>query len=337
MDWIDLRSDTVTQPTRAMREAMLDAEVGDDVYGEDPTVNALQQRLASELGFEAGLFVPSGTQSNLLALMSHCERGDEYIVGADAHTYKFEGGGAAVLGSIQPQPIAHEVDGTLPLDKVVAAIKPVDPHFARTRLLALENTWHGRVLPLDYLRAAHDVARERGLALHLDGARVYNAAVASGVPVRDIAQHFDSVSICLSKGLGAPVGSVLVGSAALIEKARRWRKVAGGGWRQAGLLAAACLHALDHHVARLADDHARAARLAHGLREIPGITLLGQHTNMVFIDVPAERLRALDAHLRAASIRISIGYLPTLRLVTHLDIDDAGVERTIDAFKAFFA
>jgi threonine aldolase len=337
MDWIDLRSDTVTKPTRAMREAMLDAEVGDDVYGEDPTVNALQQRLASDLGFEAGLFVPSGTQSNLLALMSHCERGDEYIVGADAHTYKFEGGGAAVLGSIQPQPIAHEVDGTLPLDKVVAAIKPVDPHFARTRLLALENTWHGRVLPLDYLRAAHDVARERGLALHLDGARVYNAAVASGVPVRDIAQHFDSVSICLSKGLGAPVGSVLVGSAALIDKARRWRKVAGGGWRQAGLLAAACLHALDHHVARLADDHARAARLAHGLREIPGITLLGQHTNMVFIDVPAERLRALDAHLRAASIRISIGYLPTLRLVTHLDIDDAGVERTIDAFRTFFA
>ena len=337
MDWIDLRSDTVTKPTRAMREAMLDAEVGDDVYGEDPTVNALQQRMAGELGFEAGLFVPSGTQSNLLALMSHCERGDEYIVGADAHTYKFEGGGAAVLGSIQPQPIAHEVDGTLPLDKVVAAIKPVDPHFARTRLLALENTWHGRVLPLDYLRAAHDVVRERGLALHLDGARVYNAAVASGVPVRDIAQHFDSVSICLSKGLGAPVGSVLVGSAALIEKVRRWRKVAGGGWRQAGLLAAACLHALDHHVARLADDHARAARLAHGLREIPGITLLGQHTNMVFIDVPAERLRALDAHLRAASIRISIGYLPTLRLVTHLDIDDAGVERTIGAFKTFFA
>jgi len=337
MEWIDLRSDTVTKPTRAMREAMLDAEVGDDVYGEDPTVNALQQRVASELGFEAGLFVPSGTQSNLLALMSHCERGDEYLVGADAHTYKFEGGGAAVLGSIQPQPIAHDVDGTLPLDKVVAAIKPVDPHFARTRLLALENTWHGRVLPLDYLRAAHDVARERGLALHLDGARVYNAAVACGVPVREIAQHFDSVSICLSKGLGAPVGSVLVGSAALIEKARRWRKVAGGGWRQAGLLAAACLHALDHHVARLADDHARAARLAHGLREIPGITLLGQHTNMVFIDVPAERLRALDAQLRAASIRISIGYLPTLRLVTHLDIDDAGVERTIDAFKTFFA
>jgi threonine aldolase len=337
MDWVDLRSDTVTRPTRAMRAAMLDADVGDDVYGEDPTVNALQQRLAGELGFEAGLFVPSGTQSNLLALMSHCERGDEYLVGADAHTYKFEGGGAAVLGSIQPQPIAHDVDGTLPLDKVAAAIKPVDPHFARTRLLALENTWHGRVLPLNYLRAARSFTHEHGLSLHLDGARLFNAAVASGVSAREIAANFDSVSVCLSKGLGAPVGSVLVGSASLIDKARRWRKVTGGGWRQAGMLAAACAYALDHHVARLADDHARAVRLANGLRDLPGVKLLGQHTNMVFVDVPADRLRELDAHLRAASIRISIGYLPTLRLVTHLDVDDAGVERVIDAFKAFFA
>ena len=336
MDWVDLRSDTVTRPTPAMRAAMLDADVGDDVYGEDPTVNALQQRLADDLGFEAGLFVPSGTQSNLLALMSHCERGDEYLVGADAHTYKFEGGGAAVLGSIQPQPIAHDADGSLPLDKVAAAIKPIDPHFARTRLLALENTWHGRALPASYLRAAHDFVRERGLALHLDGARLYNAAIAGGVSAREIAQHFDSVSICLSKGLGAPVGSVLVGSAALIDKARRWRKVTGGGWRQAGMLAAACTYALDHHVARLADDHVRAARLAEGLRNIPGVNLLGLHTNMVFVDVPAERLRELDTHLRAASVRISIGYLPTLRLVTHLDIDDAGVTRVIDAFKTFF-
>jgi threonine aldolase len=337
MSWVDLRSDTVTRPTKAMRAAMVDAEVGDDVYGEDPTVNALQQRLASDLGFEAGLFVPSGTQSNLLALMSHCERGDEYIVGNDAHTYKFEGGGAAVLGSIQPQPIVQDADGTLPLDKVAAAIKPIDPHFARTRLLALENTWHGRVLYADYVRAARDFARERGLALHLDGARLYNAAVASGVHARDIAQHFDSVSVCLSKGLGAPVGSVLVGSAALIDKARRWRKVTGGGWRQAGMLAAACVYALDHHVTRLADDHARAARLADGLKNIPSVNLLGLHTNMVFVDVPADRLRELDNHLRAASVRISIGYLPTLRLVTHLDIDDDGVTRVIDAFKTFFA
>ncbi|MHA6204534.1 low-specificity L-threonine aldolase [Dyella soli] len=337
MDLIDLRSDTVTRPTAAMRAAMLDAAVGDDVYGEDPTVNALQRRVAAELGFEAALFVPTGTQSNLLALMSHCERGDEYLVGADAHTYKFEGGGAAVLGSIQPQPVAHDGDGTLPLDKVAAAIKPVDPHFARTRLLTLENTWHGRVLPMDYLRAAHDFARERGLGLHLDGARLFNAAVASNVPAREIAQLFDSVSVCLSKGLGAPVGSVLAGSAALIDKARRWRKVAGGGWRQAGMLAAAAQYALDHHVARLADDHARAVSLAAGLGVIPGVKLLGQFTNMVFVDVPADRLRELDVHLREAGVRISIGYLPTLRLVTHLDVDDEGIARTVQAFRSFFA
>jgi threonine aldolase len=337
MKVIDLRSDTLTRPGEAMRDAMYAAPVGDDVYGEDPTVNALQQRLADDLGFEAGLFVPSGTQSNLLALLAHCERGDEYLVGMDAHTYKFEGGGAAVLGSIQPQPIVQAEDGSLPLERVAAAIKPVDPHFARTRLLALENTWHGRTLPLDYLRAAGDFARAHGLGYHLDGARLFNAAVACDVPAREIARHFDTVSVCLSKGLGAPVGSVLLGPHALIDKARRWRKVCGGGWRQAGMLAAACLHALDHHVARLADDHARAARLAASLGAIRGITLLGQHTNMVFIDVPAERLRALDAHLRDAGIRISIGYLPTLRLVTHLDVDDDDIGRTVEAFAGFFA
>jgi threonine aldolase len=336
MPWIDLRSDTVTRPTSAMRAAMLQAEVGDDVYGEDPTVNALQARLAQELGFEAGLFVPSGTQSNLLALMSHCERGDEYLVGAEAHTYKYEGGGAAVLGSIQPQPIPHAPDGSLPLDAVARAIKPVDPHFARSRLLCLENTWHGRALPLDYLAAARTFCDERGLALHLDGARLYNAAIASGVPPREIARHFDSVSVCFSKGLGAPVGSVLVGNAALIEKARRWRKVAGGGWRQAGLLAAACLYALDHHVARLAEDHARAARLAAGLRELRGINVVGQHTNMVFIDVPVERLAAFKAHIESAGIRMSIGYLPSIRLVTHLDIGNDAIARTLDCCAAFF-
>jgi threonine aldolase len=333
---IDLRSDTVTQPTAAMREAMARAAVGDDVYGEDPTVNALQDRLAAELGFERALFVPTGTQSNLLALMAHCERGDEYLVGMEAHTYKFEGGGAAVLGSIQPQPIPHAPDGTLPLDAVARAFKPLDPHFARSRLLCLENTWHGRVLPRDYLAQARALCNERGLALHLDGARLYNAAVADGVPAREIARHFDSVSVCLSKGLGAPVGSVLVGGAALIEKARRWRKVAGGGWRQAGLLAAACLHALDHHVARLADDHARAARLADGLRGLPGLTVVAQHTNMVFIDVPVERLAAFKAHLERAGVRMSIGYLPSIRLVTHLDIDEDAIERTLQVLRDFF-
>jgi len=335
MDWIDLRSDTVTQPTPAMREAMLRAGVGDDVYGEDPTVNALQDRLANDLGFEAALFLPSGTQSNLVALLAHCARGDEYIVGMDAHTYKFEGGGAAVLGSIQPQPIVQAEDGTLPLDAVERAIKPLDPHFARTKLLCLENTWHGRVLPLDYLAAARALCDRRGLALHLDGARLYNAAVAGKVAPREIARHFDSMSVCLSKGLGAPVGSVLVGTRALIGEARRWRKVCGGGMRQAGLLAAAALHALDHHVARLADDHARAARLAEGLRDAPVVRVAAQHTNMVFVEVPVERLDALRAHLDAARIRASIGYTPAIRLVTHLDVDDIAIERTIDALRSF--
>lgn len=336
MDLIDLRSDTVTRPTAAMRAAMLAADVGDDVYGEDPTVNALQARLAAELGFEAGLFVPSGTQANLLALMSHCERGDEYLVGTEAHAYKYEGGGAAVLGSIQPQPIPHAPDGTLPLDAVQRAIKPIDPHFTRTKLLCLENTWHGRPLPLAYLAEARTFCDTHSLALHLDGARLHNAAVACGVAARDIARHFDSVSVCLSKSLGAPVGSVLVGTCDLIERARRWRKVTGGGWRQAGLLAAACMHALDHHVARLADDHARAARLADGLRTLSGVTVTGQHTNMVFLDVPVERIAAFKAHVAAAGLRISIGYLPSIRLVTHLDIDDAMIERTLAVMAAFF-
>jgi len=335
MQAIDLRSDTVTQPTAAMRAAMAAAVVGDDVYGEDPTVAQLQRRLADDLGFEAGLFVPSGTQSNLIAMLCHCRRGDEYLVGMEAHTYKYEGGGAAVLGSIQPQPIVNAADGTLPLEALARAIKPDDPHFARTRMLALENTWHGRVLPQDYVTAAAAWARTHGLAVHLDGARLFNAAVASGVPVRDLAAPFDSVSVCLSKGLGAPIGSVLLGDAALITEGKRWRKMLGGGMRQAGVIAAAALHALDHHVARLADDHARAERLGEGLRGIAGISVVGRYTNMVFIDVAADRLRALEAHLREAGVKASIGYLPTVRLVTHLDIDDAAIEHAIAVFRAF--
>ena len=331
---IDLRSDTVTQPTIAMREAMLRADVGDDVYGEDPTVNALQERLASDLGFEAGLFAPSGTQANLVGLLSHCQRGDEYIVGMDAHTYKFEGGGAAVFGSIQPQPLPQGDDGTMSFDAIEAAIKPRDPHFARTKLLCLENTWHGRVLPQSYLAEARTLCDRRGLSLHLDGARLFNAAVADGVPAREITRHFDSVSVCLSKGLGAPVGSVLLGSRTLIEDAKRWRKVAGGGMRQAGLLVAACLHALDHHVERLADDHRRAARLAEGLRAL-GVAVAAQHTNMVFIDIPQTRLDAFRQHIDAAGVRMSIGYTPRIRMVTHLDIDDAAIERTIEVFAKF--
>jgi len=226
-------------------------------------------------------------------------------------------------------------DGYLPLDAIERAIKPIDPHFARSRLLCLENTWRGRALPLDYLRDARALCNRHGLAFHLDGARLYNAAVACGVPARAIAAHFDSVSVCFSKGLGAPVGSVLVGTSAVIDIARRWRKVTGGGWRQAGILAAACLHALDHHVERLADDHARAARLGDALRNHPVIRLAGQHTNMVFIEVPADRLGAFRTHVDAAGLRLSIGYLPSIRMVTHLGIDDAGLDRAIAALKAF--
>ncbi len=337
MDWIDLRSDTVTRPTPAMREAMARAEVGDDVYGEDPTVNSLQRRLAQKLGFEDALFVPTGTQSNLCALMSHCQRGDEYLVGMQAHCYRFEGGGAAVLGSIQPQPIANAPDGTLPLELVEAAIKPRDVHFARTRLLCLENTWHGQALPMDYLRDARALCERRGLALHLDGARLFNAAVAVGLPARDITQFADSVSVCFSKGLGAPAGSVLCGSRALIEDARRWRKVCGGGMRQSGILAAACLHALDHHIERLAQDHTRAARLAAGLRGLEAVTLVGQYTNMVFVSVNPADLDGLRIHMDAAGVKLSIGYLPTIRMAVHMDVDDAGIDRAIAALRSFAA
>ena len=336
MEWVDLRTDTVTRPSEAMREAALAAPVGDDVMGEDPTVNALQERLSAALGFEAGLFVASGTQSNLLALMAHCERGDEYLVGNEAHTYKFEGGGAAVLGSIQPQPIPQASDGSLPLDLVAKAIKPLgDPHYARTRLLALENTWWGRVLSLDYIAQAGELARAHGLGFHLDGARLFNAAIASHCSAHEIAGHFDSVSVCFSKGLGAPIGSMLLGSHELIAKARRWRKVVGGGWRQAGLVAAMAGYALDHNVGRLAEDHRRAAALAEGLRAIPQLKVDGPHTSMVFVTVPAEAVEALDVFLQSRHIRLALRSA-TSRLVLHLDIDDAGVARTLAAFREFF-
>lgn len=333
--WVDLRSDTVTRPSPGMRAAMQAAELGDDVFGDDPAVNAFEAHVAQALGFEAAMLVPTGTQSNLCALMSHCQRGDEVIVGDQAHCYRWEAGGAAVLGSIQPQPLPQDIAGRMDLDAIRAAIKPDDPHFARSRLLALENTWHGRVLDFDYVDAALALAHERGLATHLDGARLFNAAVASHVPARDIAQRFDSVSVCFSKGLGAPVGSALLGDDMLIARARRWRKMLGGAMRQAGLLAAACHYALDHHVARLAEDHARAARLADGLRELPGIESVEQHTNMVFLPWPRERQHALAEHLAARRIRILAGYGSSLRLVTHLDVGDECVERSLEAFRSF--
>jgi threonine aldolase len=332
---IDLRSDTVTRPSPAMLAAMTAAEVGDDVWGDDPTVIHLQATLAERTGKEAGLFFPSGTQSNLAALMAHCARGDEYIVGQQAHTYKYEGGGAAVLGSIQPQPIENAADGSLPLDKIAAAIKPIDNHFARTRLLALENTIGGKVLPASYVAEATQLARDRGLATHLDGARVFNAAVASEKPVDVICAPFDSVSVCFSKGLGAPVGSVLVGSKALIEVAGRWRKVLGGGMRQSGVLAAACLHALEHHVDALARDHDNAARLAAGLRGIDQIEVQSQATNMVFAKIGEAHCAPLEAFLKERGILMQMLYAS--RFVTHRDVSREDIDRVVSALKQYFA
>ena len=331
MSVIDLRSDTVTQPTPAMLDAMTAADTGDDVYGEDPTVNRLEAELAQRLGFTAALFVPTGTMSNLLGLMAHCERGDEYVVGQQAHTYKYEGGGAAVLGSIQPQPLEVQADGSLDLDQVAAAIKPDDFHFARTRLLALENTMQGRVLPLEYLARARRFTQEKGLQLHLDGARLYNAAVKLGVDAREITQHFDSVSVCLSKGLGAPVGSVLCGSAELIGKARRLRKMVGGGMRQSGLLAAAGLYALDHNVERLADDHANAQLLADGLREA-GFIVEPVQTNMVYVQM-GDKAEAIKAFAAERGIKLSAA--ARLRMVTHMDVNRSQIEQVIATFVEF--
>ncbi len=335
---VDLRSDTVTRPTPAMRSAMAAAAVGDDVFGDDPTVNTLQARIAALLGFEAALFMPSGTASNLCALLAHCGRGDEYIVGQLAHTYRYEGGGGAVLGGLQPQPITQQPDGTLDLAEVEAAIKPDDVHFARSRLLALENTWNGQALPLGYLDDAIALARRCGLATHLDGARLFNAALASGVPAARLAQGFDSVSVCFSKGLGAPAGSALCGSRAFIARAHRIRKMTGGGMRQVGLLAACALHALDHHVERLADDHALARRLAAGLAALPGLVVTPPQTNIVFArlaDGDAARGAALLAHLQSRGV-LATGLIG-LRFVTHLDVDEAGIARAVAAVGEFFA
>jgi threonine aldolase len=333
---IDLRSDTVTRPTPAMRVAMAAAEVGDDVYGEDPTVNRLQAMAAEMLQKEAALFVSSGTQGNLLGLLSHCERGDEYIVGQQAHTYRYEAGGAAVLGSIQPQPLDFLPDGSLDLDQVQSLIKPDDFHFAKTRLLCLENTQAGKVLPMDYLAQAFTLAGSHRLGLHMDGARIFNAAVKLRVPVHEIANHADTVSVCLSKGLGAPVGSILCGPAHLIQKALRWRKMLGGGMRQAGILAAAGIVGLTSHVERLAEDHDHAELLARKLSEITEIRidLDAVQTNMVFMETPAQSSTMLSSFLKERGILVS--GRGSFRLVTHLDITASDIQRVIDAVKTFF-
>jgi threonine aldolase len=361
---IDLRSDTVTQPTPAMRAAMMAAPLGDDVFGDDPSVNALQDKIAAMLGFEAALFMPTGTQSNLCALLAHCGRGDEYIVGQLAHTYRYEGGGAAVLGSIQPQPLSQDATGQMALVDIAGAIKPDDCHFARTRLLCLENTWNGHRMPMQYLAQATELAREKGLACHLDGARLFNAAAEQAVldsqvsaqngaegPVeyaqtainleavvgaaQGITRHFDSVSVCFSKGLGAPIGSALCGSRDLIARAHRIRKMAGGGMRQAGLLAAAASYALDHHLDRLADDHALARRLAQGLAGIGGLRVKSAQTNIVFLDVDQGLGPQLLDYLKTHDV-LATGLIG-LRFVTHLGVDAAGIERTLDCIRRFFS
>ena len=342
---VDLRSDTVTRPTPGMRAAMDSAPLGDDVFGDDPSVNALQDKIAGMLGFEAALFVPTGTQSNLCAILSHCQRGDEYIVGQMQHCYRWEAGGGAVFGSVQPQPLEHQADGSLALADIAAAIKPDDPHFARTRMLALENTLGGKLLPFAFIEQATELAQRSGLARHLDGARLFNAAVAQAAQTggdaraeaRRIAQRFDSVSVCFSKGLGAPVGSALCGSRELIARARRVRKMAGGAMRQAGILAAAASYALDHHVDRLAQDHALALRLAQGLGDIENLRVEAPQTNMVFMDLvgPArEESKALLKHLASHGI-LATG-LYRLRFATHLDLDANGVDRAVAAIRQYF-
>ncbi|WP_207216151.1 low-specificity L-threonine aldolase [Aliivibrio finisterrensis] len=332
---MDFRSDTVTRPTQAMREAMANAPVGDDVYGDDPTINELETWAAERHGFEAALFTSSGTQANLLGLMAHCERGDEYLCGQQAHNYKYEAGGAAVLGSIQPQPIENNPDGSLCFQKLEAAIKPDDFHFARTKLLSLENTINGKVLPLSYLAQAREFVNKHNLQLHLDGARVYNAAVALDVDIKEIAQHFDSMTICLSKGLAAPVGSLLLGPKEYIQKARRIRKMLGGGMRQAGILGAAAKLALTEQVPQLAIDHSNAKYLAEQLNTVTGFSVNIEHiqTNIVFARLDSQ----IDIHdivQKANQHDILLSAGNPIRFVTHKDVSKEDIDTLIEFLKS---
>lgn len=353
----DFRSDTVTQPSAAMRQAMHDALLGDDVFNDDPTTLELQRYAAELLGFEAGLFAPSGTQTNLIAMMSHCQRGDEAIVGQQWHTYKWEGGGMAVLGSVQPQPLELQSDGTLALSDIAAAIKPDDPHFARTRLIVIENTVGGKVLPLSYMRDVAALAKDKGLSCHIDGARLMNAAVALAEQhqlspqqmARQLCQGYDSVSLCLSKGLGCPVGSLLLGSAEFVARAKRIRKMLGGGMRQTGVLTAAGLYALQHNIDRLAEDHANARYLADGLTELASklpalqpLTVATPETNIVFTDISPALAERVLPYLASHNIKVTAsryqatqGTLMRLRWVCHLDINRADIDNTLLLLQQF--
>lgn len=333
---IDFRSDTLTKPTQAMRQVMANAEVGDDVYGEDPTVNRLEAKVARLLGKEAALLCTSGTQSNLLGILSQCQRGEEYIVGAPYHTYKYEAGGAAVLGGVVPQTVPLSDDGGMDAAAIRTVIKDDDPHFPISRLISLENTHLGRVVPQQRMLDARHIADEYGLCLHLDGARLANAAVASGESMASLAAPFDSVSLCCSKGLGAPIGSLLAGSTEVIQRARRWRKMLGGGMRQAGVIGAAIDYALDFQMARLAEDHAHAQRLAEALISVPGVRIGSSATNMLYLhfDDPAQALRVSQM---AKAEGVLLPGQAAMRLVTHLDIDSTMIERAITVINTALA
>jgi len=340
MEYIDLRSDTVTKPTPEMREAMAKAEVGDDVYGDDPTVNRLQEMAAEMTGHEAGLFVASGTMGNLTAVLAHCQRGDEVILGREAHTYRYEAGGISVLGGVHSCQLPNQPDGSITLDDIEAAIRADDPHQPISRLIMLENTHNrcgGTYQSVEYTRQVVDFAHTRGLKVHLDGARVFNATVALGVPVKYLTAPVDSVTFCLSKGLSAPVGSVLCGSKEFIKKAHRARKLLGGGMRQAGVLAAAGIVALEKMASRLGEDHARARTLAEGLSENRGLILDAgtPATNMVFMNlaeaVPLSAAEVADK-MKERGVLVGVSGARRFRLVTHCWVDDASVERAVAAF-----
>lgn len=341
MEYIDLRSDTVTKPTPEMREAMAEAEVGDDVYRDDPTVNRLEDLAAEMLGKEAALFVPSGTMGNLLALLAHCQRGDEIIVGNQSHIYLNEAGGMSALGGIQPYPIPNQVDGTLALEDILASIRTEDVHHPITRLVCLENTQNvcgGVSLTPAYTRQVGELTRRNHLSLHVDGARIFNAAVAQNVSVRELVEPADSVMFCLSKGLVAPVGSMLVGTNKFIMRARHLRKMLGGGMRQVGVLAAAGIISLEKMTKRLAEDHARAKKLADGLRQVKGLVVDAgsPHTNMVYLnlseDLPLDARQVMEK-MKTYGVLVDAENARRFRLVTHYWIDDHAVEKTVSAFE----
>ncbi len=341
MEYIDLRSDTVTKPTPEMREAMAEAEVGDDVYRDDPTVNRLEETAAAILGKEAAIFVPSGTMGNLIALLVHCQRGEEVIVGNQSHIYLNEAGGMSALGGIQPCPISNQKDGTLRLEDILASIRTEDVHHPSTRLICLENTQNicgGVPLTPEYTRQAGELAYRNGLLLHIDGARIFNAAVAQDVSIRDLVEPADSVMFCLSKGLAAPIGSMLVGTQKFITRARHIRKMLGGGMRQVGIVAAAGIISLEKMVNRLSDDHIRAKKLADGLRQVAGLVVDegSPYSNMVYLNLADEVTadsRQICEKMQQSGLLLDAENSRRFRLVTHYGIDDNAIEKTISAFR----